>query len=37
MRLPFEERQRLLAAAVEASQDEDFDRLEAFGEADFVE
>ena len=37
MRLPFEERQRLLAAAVEASQDEDFDRLEAVGEADFVD
>lgn len=37
MRLPFEERQRLLAASVEAAQDEDFEILEAFGEEDFVE
>jgi Zn-dependent peptidase ImmA (M78 family) len=37
MRLPFEERQRLLAESVKAAQDEDFELLEAFGEADFVE
>lgn len=37
MRLPFQERQRLLAESVKAAQDEDFEILEAFGEADFVE
>jgi len=37
MRLPFEERQRLLAESVEAAQDEEFEILEAFGEEDFVE
>lgn len=37
MRLPFEERQRLLTESVKAAQDEDFEILEAFGEADFVE
>jgi hypothetical protein len=37
MRLPFEERQRLLTESVKAAQDEDFELLEAFGEADFVE
>jgi Zn-dependent peptidase ImmA (M78 family) len=37
MRLPFDERQRLLAQSVKAAQDEDFEILEAFGEADFVE
>lgn len=37
MRLPFEERQRRLAESVKAAQNEDFELLEAFGEADFVE
>jgi Zn-dependent peptidase ImmA (M78 family)/transcriptional regulator with XRE-family HTH domain len=37
MRLPFDERQHLLAQSVKVAQDEDFEILEAFGEADFVE
>ena len=37
MRLPFEERQRLLTESIKAAQDEDFEIFEAFGEADFFE
>lgn len=37
MRLPFEERQRLLAASVKAHNDADFELIEAFGEEDLVD